>query len=284
MAFNGAGVFQRLYDFITDRDSDIKIRADRMDAELYGIADGLSNTICKDGQTVISSNIPFNGKKITNLGNATQDTDALNRITADGRFQKSPSLLTPETVIADGDSFGFYDLSALADRGATYASLKTALTTDFRADGRMFPVGTRMVFQQTTPPTGWTKETGSAYDDASLKVVTGAVATSGSTAYSSVFTSRTFTGTVGGTTLTVSQLPAHTHTDTKKYLQAIVGSGGFLTNLLEDSGSATPPTGDQANPTTSSSQGSGATHTHTLTMNAADFAVKTVAMTIGVKA
>jgi hypothetical protein len=86
MAFNGAGVFSRIYSWITDRNSGIKILASRMDQEMDGFATGLSNTICRDGQSTITQDIPFNNRKITDLGNATADADALNRITADGRY------------------------------------------------------------------------------------------------------------------------------------------------------------------------------------------------------
>lgn len=86
MAYNGSGVFQRLYNFVTDRNNGIKIRADRMDAELDGIATGLSNCITKDGQTTITGNIPFNDKRITGLGDASADADALNRRSGDARY------------------------------------------------------------------------------------------------------------------------------------------------------------------------------------------------------
>lgn len=86
MAFNGSGVFQRLYDWTTDAAGGVKIRADRMDAEDDGFATGLSNAICKDGQTTITENIPFNNKRITNLGNASAATDAMNRQSADVRY------------------------------------------------------------------------------------------------------------------------------------------------------------------------------------------------------
>ena len=88
MAYNGSGTFVRLYNWVTDRNAGVKIQAVRMDAELDGIATGLSNAVTKDGQTTITANIPFNNKKITGLGDATVDTDALNRQSADARYAK----------------------------------------------------------------------------------------------------------------------------------------------------------------------------------------------------
>ena len=86
MAFNGSGTFNRLYSWVIDRNLGIKILASKMDAEMDGFATGLTTCITKDGQTTISAAIPFNAQKITGLGNATADADALNRITADNRL------------------------------------------------------------------------------------------------------------------------------------------------------------------------------------------------------
>lgn len=76
MAFNGAGVFDRLYNWVEDKANGIFARADRMDAEMDGIAAGLSNAICRDGQSVITSNLSLNGHKLTNLlvGSAAADS------------------------------------------------------------------------------------------------------------------------------------------------------------------------------------------------------------------
>lgn len=59
MAFNGSGIFERLYNFVNDRDASVPIEAPRMDAELDGIATGLSNCITKDGQTTATAVVPF---------------------------------------------------------------------------------------------------------------------------------------------------------------------------------------------------------------------------------
>ena len=42
MAFNASGVFEHLYSWIADRDAGIKIRADRMDAEMDGFKDAIN--------------------------------------------------------------------------------------------------------------------------------------------------------------------------------------------------------------------------------------------------
>ena len=282
MAFNGSGSFARLYSWVTDRSNSIKIRSDRMDEEMDGIATGLSNVICKDGQTTITANIPFNNRKITGLGDATAAADALNRQSGDARYLLWPNALTALTDLEDGDFFGVYDLSATANKGVTYSSLKTELTTDFQADGRMFPAGTRLVFQQTTPPTGWTKETGAAYDDAALRFETGTISTGGSQSFNATFASRTFTGTVGNDTPSTSKTAAHTHTVTNRYATDVAGGGGVTDILVDNDSNA--DNGFQPTPVTSSSTGSGTAHNHTLTMNAANFDAKYVEMCVAQKA
>lgn len=76
MAFNGSGTFVRLYSWQTDKINGIKVRADRMDGEMDGMATGLSTCITKDGQQIVTANIPFAGFRLINVGAATARTDA----------------------------------------------------------------------------------------------------------------------------------------------------------------------------------------------------------------
>jgi len=69
-----------------------------------------------------------------------------------------------------------------------------------------FPSGTKMLFQQTTAPTGWTKDT--THDNKALRVVSGTAGTGGSASFTAVFAGRN----VGDTALTTAQLPIHGHT------------------------------------------------------------------------
>src|SRR5262249_4566208 len=66
--------------------------------------------------------------------------------------------------------------------------------------------GTLMLFQQTSAPTGWTKET--TTNAKALRVVSGSASSGGSSAFSTVF-GKTATD---ATTITSSTMPAHTHT------------------------------------------------------------------------
>ena len=80
------------------------------------------------------------------------------------------------------------------------------------------PQGTKMVFASHPAPTGWTTQTD---NDKALRVVDGSttLGTGGSAAFTSAFASYTptgsvnspITGSVGGTSLSVAQIPAHRH-------------------------------------------------------------------------
>jgi len=58
MAFSG-GTFSRLYSWASDQSNGIKIRADRMDGEMDGMATGLSTCLLKDGTQTATARIPF---------------------------------------------------------------------------------------------------------------------------------------------------------------------------------------------------------------------------------
>jgi hypothetical protein len=70
------------------------------------------------------------------------------------------------------------------------------------------PSGTAMLFQQTSAPTGWTKQT--THNDKSLRIVSGTAGAGGTLAFSTVF-GRT---TSDGFTLTTNEIPPHAHTVT----------------------------------------------------------------------
>ena len=104
----------------------------------------------------------------------------------------------------------------------------TTATTYFGSGANLtgidiIPAGSLMLFQQTSAPTGWTKAT--AHDNKALRVVTGSASSGGSNTFAAAFnTNQTVSGTTGGTgvtitgstaahQLTVSEMPAHTHTE-----------------------------------------------------------------------
>ena len=78
--------------------------------------------------------------------------------------------------------------------------------TEQTTPAHTFPTGTRMFFQQSTAPVGWTKET--THDNSALRLVSGSVSSGGSQAFSTVFGK----SATDGHTLTTAQMPAHSHT------------------------------------------------------------------------
>lgn len=122
--------------------------------------------------------------------------------------------------------------------------------------------GTVMLFVQTAAPTGWTKST--THNNKALRIVSGTASSGGTTAFTSVFTSRTPSGTVNNRTLTVAMMPSHDHpTDF---------GGGDLTSIRTDS------SGIAANSNAGSTDNTGGSdpHDHGFTGTAMDFAVQYV--------
>lgn len=81
-----------------------------------------------------------------------------------------------------------------------------------------FPAGTKMLFQQTNAPTGWTKDT--THNNKALRVVSGAAGSGGSWNFTDVFTNRAISGSASGNnadfyinshTLSWNEMPYHTH-------------------------------------------------------------------------
>ena len=136
------------------------------------------------------------------------------------------------------------------------------------------PSGTRMLFQQTNAPTGWTKITVAEYNNAALRLVTGNVTNyTAGLAFSTAFaTGRATTATAGGgsvgsTTLTTAQMPKHKHSvthyirresggDYKSYLYAGTGPNLGTMTCAEAGGSGAH-----------THSFSGISHSHALNLN-----------------
>jgi len=112
------------------------------------------------------------------------------------------------------------------------------------------PSGTRMSFNQTTAPTGWTKDTTAALNDSIMRIVTGSVGSGGANAFST-FNGQTATA---AHTLTTADIPAHTHTY-NGVLSATSGPAGRI--LTPD-----VTVNEKALGVATSSVGSGGAHSH----------------------
>jgi hypothetical protein len=172
------------------------------------------------------------------------------------------------------------DTSRISDSSITNQKIADgAITASKVSSDVAFPSGTRMLFQQSTPPIGWTKDT--THNDKALRVVSGSVSSGGSASFSSTFANRSFSGstgaqtvsgTVGTTALDVSQIPSHSH--------YVAGPGGGTEGSLSNANYLDFANSDSSNASYSlrgssvasdrgfaSYSGGGAGHTHTFSSN-----------------
>lgn len=155
--------------------------------------------------------------------------------------------------------------TTLTSTGITFPDATTQTT----AAASAFPSGTLMLFQQTTAPTGWTKQT--THDNKALRVVTGTAGSGGTTAFTSVFTNQTPTITLSGlsaaaTTLAVSQMPSHNHS-TNWFGAASSTLQANINEVPLWSGYASAVT------TTTGAQGGGGSHSHSVSGSASSSTV-----------
>ena len=84
-------------------------------------------------------------------------------------------------------------------RSGTAAAVRAFLNVEDGATAGGFPSGTRMIFQQTSAPTGWTKDT-SDTNQRALRVVSGSASSGGSVDFTTAFASKSVSGSVANTT------------------------------------------------------------------------------------
>jgi hypothetical protein len=198
--------------------------------------------------------------------------------TIDGLFSAGPVL-----KIDKGGTGAATAADARSNLGAAGVGVANTFTANQTINGSLtisgsivglIPTGTKMLFQQTSAPTGWTKDT--THDNKALRVVSGTAGAGGSSSFTTAFANRTGTtdattagGTVGATTLTANQIPAHQHyvvstastTATLDASDTIAGQGNYSgDNAYILSGDTTAATEGLT-----SSIGGGQSHTHTFT-------------------
>lgn len=171
------------------------------------------------GDTALVANDICEGGIYTLIYSSTAASGTGGWIVASGVNRPAAGDLTgvvPNASIS-GAYTGFTDITASG----------TITAAEFVGAWAYLPAGTRMLFQQTNAPTGWTKDT--SFNNKALRLVSGSVSTGGTADFTTVFASRTpegtlnnvvATGTVGSTTLTTAQIPSHSH--------AVSGSTGTV--------------------------------------------------------
>lgn len=110
-----------------------------------------------------------------------------------------------------------------ATAAGMHLTLGTQALINSSVGASAFPSGTLMLFYQASAPTGWTKST--AQNNKALRVVSGTGGVSGGTVgFSTAFDWKGVSGSVGSTTLTSSQIPAHSHSAGQGYDGSVNGN------------------------------------------------------------
>jgi hypothetical protein len=143
-----------------------------------------------------------------------------------------------------GSAWVTSDLPAPGSSGNLLQSNGTAWVSA-TVSTQAFPSGTRMSFQQTAAPTGWTKDTTAAINDSILRLVTGTASNGGATAFSS-WAAITSTSAY---TLATADIPSHTH------------GWGYNTGKLGGNNTTGLQT-SVSNAQTSGATGGGGSHSH----------------------
>ena len=149
-------------------------------------------TINSSGTAGFSGNLDV-GAGVDVTGNITcsgtvDGVDIAARNTLFGGLTSSSGVLTngvTATTQAQSDN---------STKVSTTAYVRTAIS-----EAQAFPSGTKMIFNQTSAPTGWTKQT-SGVDNKALRVVSGTVGSGGNQSFGTIFASRNLTANAGNTT------------------------------------------------------------------------------------
>lgn len=223
---------------------------------------GYAVTFKVSGQTGVS--IP-NGQTVVIYVNSTDAVQATGNVANGGTGATS---FTAYALVAGGTTStgALQSVSGVGTSGQVLTSNGAGALPTWQSAAAFVPAGTKMLFQQTAAPTGWTKDT--THNNKALRVVSGAASSGGTVAFTTAFANQTIsgttgsttatgnvssttaTGTVGDTALTIDQIPAHTHG---------IGTGGASgTGIGTD-------VGNNETGIVTGSAGGGQTHTHTFT-------------------
>jgi hypothetical protein len=173
----------------------------------------------------------------------------------------------------------------------------TKVTSAVLGNTAVFASGTRLAFQQTSAPTGWTKDT-TNYNNHTFRVVTGSCSSGGTVDFTTAFASKSVTGSVGtsgATTLSTGQIPNHYH---QVFMVSFAGTLGVamsggpdgswygISDQPENNNHYSTPAGSGSSLYAANDNGGGGSHTHSggsFTGDAINLAVKYVDVIIAAK-
>lgn len=194
MPRNGSGAMTRVHDWTVDAAAQVPITASRVDDDTDDIANEITNSVAKDGQSTMSGNLKMGNNRVTGMGAGTALTDAstLQQTLINGLTYMASTgsanayVLTPSpaiTAYADGQAFAFKanftnsGAATVAISGLTAQAIKkrgsTALDAGditsgsiyiMRYDGTNFQLlnpGTIEIIGDTSPQLGGALDTNS---------------------------------------------------------------------------------------------------------------------------
>lgn len=263
MAWDGSGNFTRSNGTQTGsetwadaRDAGNNITASQHDTHDQDLADGINACLTKNGETKPTADFKPNADATYSLGSSALRWLKLfiSGFIGDAngnellKFTATASAVN-EVTLANAATGNNPTLTASGGDTNIGINLVPKGTGEIQYNGERieaFASGTVMLFQQTAAPTGWTKST--THDDKALRVVSGTVGSGGATAFTSVFGS---SKTTGAHTLTIDEIPSHTHSG--ETLNGNAGSQG--------------PGAGSVDYGTMGSAGGGGSHDHTLSLD-----------------
>lgn len=276
------------YFYVTFSDSANNLEIAKVTArtgDTLTVSRGQDGTVGRTFSAGDKCELRFTAAGITDLGAGLNITDlpanttmaGVGIVTTTATQTLTNKTLTSPTVNSGTFSGGTFSGTPTAPTATAGTNNTQIASTAFvsTALANYFPSGTRILFQQTAAPTGWTKDT--THDNKALRVVSGSASSGGSVGFTSAFASQAVAGTVGSTTLGTNEIPSHTHVYSGF---APATTKGQAAAARVASGSQTATVGASHN---TAATGGGGSHNHSFSGTAINLAVQYVDVIIAAK-
>jgi hypothetical protein len=255
--------------------------------KLYLINNGLADAVTVKNTSGSGIAVPA-GKSMFVFNNGTNVVDAVTHLSSLTLGSALPiasgGTAGTASPTANGVAYGTgtaYAFTAAGTTGQVLSATTGSAPTWATISTKAFPTGTRMSFQQSAAPTGWTKDTTAGLDNAAMRIVTGSVVNGGSVNFTTAFASQTpsgsvsitsVSGTAGATTLTTPQIPSHAH-----------NFGVFAGNVLGANTAHAQNNVNYASTGTTANAGGGGSHDHPFSFSSGSGTFSGSAINLAVK-